>query len=152
MPSSCWTTCRITGFAKQERGKSLNSVGETVDVYGRSGKTRNSKAIVSPAEMKLRKEFQSLVGKLGVQNLELVWIPDSGKGLCGEVRNGVLYVYEEDEGRALEALKHELVDYLITSRVVKPLVELVNLLIKSRESEIYKEKEKLVEILSKLLV
>jgi hypothetical protein len=72
--------------------------------------------------------------------------------LSGEVRNGTIYVYEAEEDKALQALRHELVDHLITSRIVKPLVELVNLLIKSRESEIYEEKERLVEMLSKLLV
>jgi len=41
------------------------------------------------------------------------------------------------------------VDYLIASRIVKPLVNLLNILIKTREAEIYKEKEKIVEIFSK---
>jgi hypothetical protein len=38
-------------------------------------------------------------------------------------------------------------DYLITSKLIKPLVALINILIKSRETEIYREKEKLVETL-----
>jgi hypothetical protein len=79
-------------------------------------------------------------------------VPDSGKSVAGEVRNGVVYVYEEDEVKAMETLKHELVDYLVTSKIVKPLVELVNLLIKSRESDIYREKEKIVDVLSKIIV
>jgi len=37
---------------------------------------------------------------------------------------------------ALQVLKHELLDYYITNEVVKPLIELINLLIKSREVEI----------------
>jgi hypothetical protein len=73
-------------------------------------------------------------------------------GNNGQARNGVLYIYEEDEGKALETLKHELIDCLITSMSVKPLVELVNLLIKSRESDIYREKETIIEALSKMLV
>ncbi|MEM2816711.1 MAG: hypothetical protein QXY34_05955 [Candidatus Bathyarchaeia archaeon] len=40
---------------------------------------------------------------------------------------------------------------MITSRIVQPLISLVNMLIKAREAEIYREKEKLVEILSKVL-
>ena len=67
------------------------------------------------------------------------------------VEGGTIYVYEVDEAKALQVLKHEFVDYLITSRIVKPLVELVNLLIKSREAEIYREKERIVEILCKLV-
>jgi len=53
--------------------------------------------------------------------------------------------------KAIQALRHEVVDYLITSRIVKPLVDLINLLIKAREAEIYKEKEKIVETLSKII-
>jgi len=67
------------------------------------------------------------------------------------VEGGTIYVYEVDEAKALQVLKHEFVDYLITSRIVKPLVELVNLLIKSREAEIYREKERIVEIFCKLI-
>ena len=67
------------------------------------------------------------------------------------VEGGTIYVYEVDEAKALQVLKHEFVDYLITSRIVKPLVELVNLLIKSRGAEIYGEKERIVEILCKLV-
>jgi len=40
---------------------------------------------------------------------------------------------------------------LITSRIVNPLVEMINLLIKIRENEIYEEKEKLIDVLSHLL-
>ena len=53
--------------------------------------------------------------------------------------------------KAIQALRHEVVDHLITSRIVKPLVDLINLLIKAREAEIYKEKEKIVETISKII-
>ena len=130
----------------------MNGATETVEVYGRLEKARDRKTIASQAGVRLQAEFQTLMGKLGVQNLKLVWVPDSGKSVAGEVRNGVVYVYEEDEVKAMETLKHELVDYLVTSKIVKPLVELVNLLIKSRESDIYREKEKIVDVLSKIIV
>jgi hypothetical protein len=52
---------------------------------------------------------------------------------------------------ALQTLRHELVDYLLTSKIVEPLVGLVNVFIKYREAEIYREKERLVEIFSKSL-
>jgi len=109
------------------------------------------KSAVSQVEVRLQEEFKAMMAKLGVQNLTLVWLPDLSKGLSGEVRNTIVYIYEEDEVKALETLKHELLDYIITSKIVKPLVELVNLLIKSKESDIYREKEKIVESLSKIL-
>jgi len=106
---------------------------------------------VSSADVKLREKFHLLMDKLGIRHLELLWVPDASKRLSGEVKNGVLYIYEGNEERALETLKHELIDYLITSRIVKPLVDLVNLLIRSKESEIYGEKEKIVGVLSRML-
>jgi len=114
-------------------------------------KSEKTKAITSCSQGKLEEEFHTLMGKLGVQSLKLVWMPDSDKTVSGEVREGIVYVYEEDEIKAVETLKHELIDYLVTSKIVKPLVELVNLLIKSRESDIYREKETIVEVFSKML-
>ncbi|MEM2518251.1 MAG: hypothetical protein QXO49_04795 [Candidatus Bathyarchaeia archaeon] len=100
----------------------------------------------------LEKELQRLAEKLEL-NLELkvVWNPDKTASLSGEVKEGSIYIYEADEEKAIQTLKHELVDYLITSRIVKPLVNLLNILIKAREAEIYKEKEKIVEIFSKII-
>jgi predicted Fe-Mo cluster-binding NifX family protein len=78
-------------------------------------------------------------------------MPDKTASSSGEVKDGSVYIYEAEEEKAIQTLKHELVDYLITSRIVKPVVNLLNILIKAREAEIYKEKEKLVEIFSKII-
>lgn len=103
-------------------------------------------------EARLREELERLEVKLGLNlGLRVAWMPDVNNSLSGEVRGGVIRIYEVEEDKALRALRHEFIDYLITSRVVKPLVGLVNLLIKSREAEIYREKEKLVEALLRLL-
>jgi hypothetical protein len=103
-------------------------------------------------ESQLKREFNRLRGLLGFGfELELVWIPGAGKGLSAEVKDGRLYIYEEVPEKALQALRHELVDYLITSKIVEPLVSLINTLIKSREAEIYRAKEVVVEKLVKLL-
>jgi len=104
-------------------------------------------------EAKLDEELERIRIKLGLNNkLRVAWMPHIHNGLSGEVREGVIYIYEAEEDKALHALRHELIDHLITSRIIKPLVNLVNLLIKSREAEIYKDKEKLVEMLLRLLV
>ena len=122
-----------------------------VDLEEHSEKAIKKKSAVSQVEVRLQEEFKAMMAKLGVQNLKLVWVPDLGKGLSGEVRNNVVYIYEKDEVEAIETLKHELIDYLVTSKIVKPLVDLVNLLIKSRESDVYREKETIVETLSKMV-
>jgi hypothetical protein len=105
-----------------------------------------------PIQDRLENEFQRILAKLGLSlDMRVVWMPDSPASLSGEVKDGAIYIYEVEEGKAIQALRHEVIDYLITSRIVKPLVDLVNLLIKAREAEIYREKEKLVEILSKIV-
>jgi len=100
----------------------------------------------------LEKELQRLTMKLGLNlDLKVVWHPDKTANLSGEVKDDSIYIYEANEEKAIQTLKHELVDYLITSRIVKPLVSLLNILIKAREAEIYKEKEKIVEVFSKII-
>ena len=101
---------------------------------------------------RLEEELERLSAKLGLnRELRVVWMPNAVDRLSGEVKGNAIYIYEAEEDEALRALRHELMDHLITSRIVKPLVGLVNLLIKSREAEVYVGKEELVEILSGLL-
>jgi len=42
--------------------------------------------------------------------LKVIWRPGGVAGLSGEVKGGVVYVYEAEEGKAVETLKHELID------------------------------------------
>ncbi|MEM2457148.1 MAG: hypothetical protein QXZ47_05640 [Candidatus Bathyarchaeia archaeon] len=108
--------------------------------------------ISEPLQSRLEEELKKLSAKLGLNfDMKVIWMPDNTAGLSGEVKEGSIYIYEAEEEKALHTLKHELIDYMITSRIVQPLVNLVNMLIKAREAEIYKEKEKLVEILCKIV-
>ena len=101
-------------------------------------------------EALLRSELRRLQ-QLGLGlELDVKWLPKDGE-LSGEVGGNTIYIYEVKGEKAIQALRHEVVDHLITSRIVKPLVDLINLLIKAREAEIYKEKEKIVEILSQII-
>lgn len=100
----------------------------------------------------LEKELESLKRKLALnEELGVVWMPDPLKGVAGEVKDKTVYIYEKDREAALKVLKHEMIDYCLTSRIVNPLVDLVNLLIKSRANEIYKEKERFVDALLSLM-
>jgi hypothetical protein len=109
-------------------------------------------AKTSELQGRLEGELQRLSAKLGLNlDLRVVWTPDPPNSLSGEVRGNTIYIYEVEEEKAIQALRHEVLDHLITSRIVKPLVDLINLLIKAREAEIYKEKEEIVEALSKIV-
>jgi len=103
-------------------------------------------------QLRLEKELERLKGILNVgHELRVAWSPSLDSKLSGEVKGNTIYIYEVEGEKAIQALRHEVVDYLITSRIVKPLVDLINLLIKAREAEIYREKERLVEALSKII-
>jgi hypothetical protein len=103
-------------------------------------------------EKRLAEELENLKCLLDLESsFEVVWMPLPESELSGEVKDKTIYIYECEMDKALKTLRHELVDYLLTSKIVKPLVDLVNILIKTREAEIYREKEKLVETFSKLL-
>ena len=103
-------------------------------------------------EFKLMKEFGRVKELLGIAGLTgVVWKPGHSRSLSGEVRNAKVFIYEADEDKALETLRHEMIDYQITSKLIQPLIDVINSLMKLRETDIYKQKEKIVEQLSKLL-
>jgi len=103
-------------------------------------------------EAKLRKELEKLkrIVDMGYE-LKVVWMPNAKYDLSGEVKDNTIYIYEAEEDKALQVLTHELVDYLLTYRIIRPYVKLVNALIKVIEDITYGDKEKLVESLCKLL-
>lgn len=122
--------------ASKKRGRSQN--------VALSGITNVAKT--SEVQGRLEGELQRLSAKLGLNlDLRVVWMPDETASLSGEVKNGSIYIYEAEEEKAVQTLKHEVVDHIITSRIVKPLVDLINLLIKAREAEIYREKRSLLK-------
>ena len=82
--------------------------------------------------------------------LTVRWTPRPYVNISGEVIINTIYVYDENVQEAINTLKHEYLDCLLTRKLVNPLVTLVNTLIKIIEKEIYNEKERIVNTLSKL--
>ena len=99
----------------------------------------------------LEERLERLKRKLGMgYELKVVWSPRNSI-LSGEVKDSnIIYVYEKDVGKALETLTHEFIDYAI-SRIIEPYKEIANTLIIFINEKAYKDKEKLVEALSKLI-
>jgi hypothetical protein len=83
-------------------------------------------------------------------DLTIKWVPDDTNKLSGEVRNGVIYLYEEDGTKAIKTLVHEFVDYLV-SQTNEPYKVLANALIKVVNEDAYARKEKMVEAFIRLL-
>ena len=109
-------------------------------------------------EKRLRKELERLKAKLKLgYELDVKLDPgqtkydERGRRISAEVIGITILIYERDEAEALSALRHEFIDYALTKSLVEPLVDLINLLIKALEESVAKEKERLVEGLSKLI-
>lgn len=82
---------------------------------------------------------------------EVRWKPQVESRLSGEVVDGIVYVYDEGLRDALETLRHEYLDCILTRKIINPLTAIVNLFIEDKTREIYRQKERVVESLSKLL-
>lgn len=102
-------------------------------------------------EEKLQSALEGLKQILGLgHELTLRWIPNGDGKLSGEVKGNCIYVYEMTEKEALSTLKHEFLDYAISS-VIDPYKQVTNKLIALINEEAYKRKERLVEKLSTFL-
>ena len=85
------------------------------------------------------------------QQLTLSWLPDIASDRHGEVKGNLILIYDLEEGEALQTLRHEFLDYLITNEVIKPLVDQVNMQKRLIESLIYQRKERIVHRLVELI-
>lgn len=102
-------------------------------------------------EARLHKELERLKGRSGVgHDLRVVWSPNSGSKLSGEVKGDLVYIYEGDVDRAVKVLRHEFIDYLV-SQAIEPYRSVTNKLIQLLNEVAYKKKEYVVEALIKLL-
>ncbi len=101
-------------------------------------------------EVHLREELENLKNISGLGSaLNLVWAPDPGKALSGEVKGSTVYIYDESEKKALDSLRHEFFDYCI-SKAIQPYRHVTNTLIKLLNENAYKQKEEVVEGLRKI--
>ena len=109
------------------------------------------KRSMAMAERRLVGELERLKTLTGLgYNLKVRWLPKANEKLSGEVKGEVIYIYEEDEVRALQILKHEFMDYCI-SQAIQPYKEVTNRLIALINDEAYQRKERLIEALAELL-
>jgi hypothetical protein len=99
----------------------------------------------------LEEELERLKRKLQMgYELKVIWIPNGSEKLSGEVKGETIFIYEESEREAVEALRHEFLDYAI-SKVIEPYRNVTNKLIMLINEEAYRRKEKLVEALVRSL-
>ena len=103
------------------------------------------------SDARLREELERLKRLSGMgMDLNLVWAPDPGCALSGEVKGSTIFVYESDEEKAAETLRHEFLDHCV-SQAIDPYRRATNSLIKLLNENAYKRKEQIVEALRRLM-
>jgi|YelNatPaOPRAMG01_1025707.scaffolds.fasta_scaffold21407_5 hypothetical protein len=106
---------------------------------------------LNSTQFKLEEELKRIKGMLNTgHELKVVWSPSFDSKLSGEVKDKVVYIYESREDKALEAVRHEFIDYLV-SQAIEPYKCIANKLIQLLNEIAYKKKEEIVENLAKLL-
>jgi hypothetical protein len=99
----------------------------------------------------LENELERIQMKLRLnENLGVSWRPDRLRKMDGEVKGRNIFVYSENPDEAVETLRHEFLDFLI-SRLIRSEREITNRLILLLNERAYREKEDLVEKLAGLL-
>jgi hypothetical protein len=99
----------------------------------------------------LEAELDSLKERFQLaQELKLEWIPNNGPK-SGEVTDTTIRIYEADPTKALDTLRHEFIEYLLTRDLVAPYKRLINKLISLLEEEMYTRKERLIERFQELI-
>jgi len=101
-------------------------------------------------QKKLEDELEKLKRKLSINDLQVIWIPEGDLKLSGKVEGNMIFIYEVDEEKAIDALRHELIDYII-SKVIEPYRAFANKLVELMNEEAYKRKEQVIETLKKLI-
>ena len=84
------------------------------------------------------------------QEFKLEWAPNNDPK-SGEVTGSTIHIYEADEPKALDTLRHEFVEYVLTRDLVAPYKKLINELVSLFEEEMYDRKEMLIERLLKTI-
>lgn len=119
------------------------------------GKAEGSKETRKDARLQAELERLKTLLHYGA-DLKVRWVPDQVRQsevrqLSGEVVGDIILIYDGSEAEALETLRHEFIDYVLTTELIKPLVDLINLLVKERERETYQRKERLVKRLTGII-
>jgi len=79
------------------------------------------------------------------------WRPHTQGNLCGEVLGDTIHVYEDNLLDAINTLRHEYLECVITRKMIEPLIEIINVFVGLQAREINREKERIVSSFLKLL-
>lgn len=82
--------------------------------------------------------------------LRLAWVPGGSPNLSGEVKENIVYVYDEEPREAAETLVEEFIEYAI-SEASEPYVSVLNAVLRRVNEEAYRRRDRVAKALAKLL-
>jgi hypothetical protein len=137
-------------MAKEDLYRKTRTAPEKQEACGKMGATETNASRGSQCS-RLEAELEHLkkLSRLGSE-LRVVWEPGSHETFAGQVKNSLIHVYEVDEKKAVETLRHEFLDYCV-SQAIEPYKKITNRLISMVNEEAYRMKEDVVEGLIRLL-
>jgi len=101
---------------------------------------------------KLKKELNRLSKRLGlVKQLHVEWIPGGRKDLSGEVIGSTVYLYSKELPKALETLKHEVIEYYLVKHHEEDYITMINALVEAFNRVMRRRREEVVERLAKII-
>ncbi len=121
---------------------------EGSEPFGRRAPAQRSRKVTS-ARLEEELDRWQAAG-LGIALRKIVWSPGARTDIEAEVAVGTIKVYVTEPEAAINAVRHEILDYEI-SVCCRPYVALVNAILAITKEDAYGRKEQLVEKLSKLL-
>jgi hypothetical protein len=93
----------------------------------------------------LTAKMQKTLDRLNLP-LRVVWTPRGIAAIHGEIKQGVIYIYDSNPKEAVETFEHEVYEYKF-KEVTKIYRTMVNSLIEIIEKEIYARKEAFFDFL-----
>jgi thermostable 8-oxoguanine DNA glycosylase len=133
---------RAKGYRKNQGGLASQAI-----------KHKNKKNFFEEVSIqsRLEKELEKVKKLTGLGNdLSVIWSPNKDLDKHGEVKDNIIYVYDEDINSALKTLKHEFIHYHL-KYIIEPLIKHINMQKCLIEDLVYRRVEELSDRLSKLL-
>jgi hypothetical protein len=79
----------------------------------------------------------------------VVWVPGDAKSIHGEIKHGIIYIYDQAETDAFATFLHEAIEFKL-KEVTRVYRVLINSLIDGYEKLAYQQKEEFIEFIPRL--
>jgi hypothetical protein len=93
----------------------------------------------------LNAKMQKIIDRLNLP-LQVRWTPKGNVSIHGEIKQGIIYIYDNDPKEAVETFEHEIYEYKF-KEITRLQRAMINALIEVIEKEMYARKEAFLDFL-----